>query len=281
MNSPLHDQLVSLFARNREDSFATQRKRAWCLSSVAWALTEKFGLQKLDNLKQKHVNHVVDRWKESDTGRRSIEEKLTHLRWMLDKIGKQNLLPKTNRELGVDPGPRHTRAGKTISDDRLTAILDSIPDPRIRAAVLLARHLGLRFKEAMLFRPWRDWNGERVWIKRGSKGGRPRYLFLHNANQREVLEGARAVTTRYGGLIPSEYPTFEVWRQRVYLILRDAGLGRATDMTFHDLRRTYVVERIQELVSELGLSWGRAAALVAREVGHGRSEVLQWYIAAK
>jgi site-specific recombinase XerC len=277
MNSPLHDQLVSLFARNREDSFATQRKRAWCLTSVARTLTEKFGLQKLDNLKQKHVLYVVNRWKEADTGLRSIEEKLTHLRWMLDKIGKQNLLPRTNRELGVEPGPRHTRAGKTISDDRLSAILAAIPEARIRAAVLLARYLGLRFKEAMLFRPWRDWDGERVWIKRGSKGGRPRYLFLHSAKQKEVLEAARGIAAKDGALIPKESPTFEPWRQHVYSVLRNAGLGRQTDLSFHDLRRTYVVERLEKLASDLGDIPLHVALLVAREVGHGRTEVLRWY----
>src|SRR6266850_782737 len=178
--SPLQDQLIPIYSRNREDSHATQRKRAWCLGAAARALTEKFGLQKLDNLKQKHVAFLVERWKETDTGRRSIEEKLTYLRWMLEKIGKQNMLPKTNRELGIEPGPRHTRASKIVTDDRLAEILAALPDPRIQCAVLLARYVGLRFKEAMLFRPWRDYDGERVWIKRGSKGGRPRYLFIHN-----------------------------------------------------------------------------------------------------
>ena len=50
--SSLQDQLISIYSRNREDSHATQRKRAWCLGAAARALTEKFGLQKLENLKQ-------------------------------------------------------------------------------------------------------------------------------------------------------------------------------------------------------------------------------------
>ena len=276
--SPLQDQLISIFSRNREDSHATQRKRAWCLGAAARALTEKFGLQKLDNLKQKHVVFLIDRWKETDTGRRSIEEKLTYLRWMLDKIGKQNMLPKTNRELGIEPGPRHTRGGKIVTNDRLAEILAAIPDPRIQSAALLARYVGLRFKEAMLFRPGRDFDGERVWIKRGSKGGRPRYLFIHNAAQKEVLERARKLASKYGALIPKDCPTYETWRQHVYPILRAAGFGRHTDVTFHDLRRTYVVERMERLINDLGLDPEHAAELVAREVGHSRTQVLSWYL---
>jgi len=271
-HTPLQDQLISIYSRNREDSHATQRKRAWCLGAAARALTEKFGLQKLDNLKQKHVVFLVERWKETDTGRRSIEEKLTYLRWILQKIGKQNLLPKTNRELGIEPGPRHTRAGKVVTNDRLAEILTALPDPRIQSAVLLARHVGLRFKEAMLLRPWRDWDGTRVWIKRGSKGGRPRYLFVHNEAQREVLEGARRLASKEGALIPREWPTWESWRQHVYPILRAAGVG------FHDLRRSYVVDRMDGLINDQGLDPERAAALVAREVGHSRTEVLRWYL---
>jgi site-specific recombinase XerC len=275
--SPLQDQLTSIYSRNREDSHATQRKRAWCLGAAARALTEKFGLQKLENLKQKHVAFLFEKWKETDTGRRSIEEKLTYLRWMLDKIGKQNMIPKTNRELGIEPGPRHTRAGRIVTNERLAEILSAIPDPRIQLAVLLARYIGLRFKEAMLFRPSRDFDGERVWIKRGSKGGRPRYLFIHNAVQKDVLEGARRLASKDGALIPEACPTYEIWRQHVYPILRAAGVGRHTDTTFHDLRRSYVVERMGGLINDQGIDPDRAAALVSREIGHHRIEVLRWY----
>jgi hypothetical protein len=32
--APLERQLISMLARNREDSYATQRKRAWMLSAA-------------------------------------------------------------------------------------------------------------------------------------------------------------------------------------------------------------------------------------------------------
>lgn len=111
-NTPLERQLISIFASNREDAYGTQRKRGWHLTSAARDLVARFGLQKWDNLKTKHVAYLVDRYKAEDTGRRSIEEKLSHLRWLVQKIGKANLLPRTNAELGVKPGARHTRAGK-------------------------------------------------------------------------------------------------------------------------------------------------------------------------
>lgn len=121
-------------------------------------------------------------------------------------------------------------------------------DERVRTMMLLARHLGLRFKEAALFRPGHDWDGERVWVKRGTKGGRPRYLFLHRPRQAEVLEGARRLSPGEAGIIPEDVPTFEKWRQYVYRVLRSAGVGRESDETFHDLRRAYLVERMKFLL---------------------------------
>ncbi len=167
-----------------------------------------------------------------------------------------------------------------ISDTRLAEMLQAVPDERVRTMMLLARHLGLRFKEAALFRPGRDWQGERVWLKRGTKGGRPRYLFLHNPRQAEVLEGARRLASGDAGIIPQDVPTFEKWRQYVYRQLRAAGVGRETDETFHDLRRGYLVERMKHLTSEKGMERDRAAEIVAREAGHHRLEILDWYLAA-
>src|SRR5438552_4198318 len=116
--NPLERQLISILAANREDSYATQRKRGYVLASVAATLRQRFGLQKWDNLKAKHILQIVDKWKSQDQGRRGIEEKLSHLRWMVRKIGKANLVPRSNAELGVEAGPRHTRAGKVIPVDR-------------------------------------------------------------------------------------------------------------------------------------------------------------------
>jgi hypothetical protein len=214
-------------------------------------------------------------------GKRTLDQKLTHFRWLVRKIGKANLLPRENRDLGIERGPRHTRAGKFIIQERLQEILDGVADdPRRRMAVLLGRYLGLRFREAMLFRPWRDWEEcGRIWVKRGTKGGRPRYLFLWNPRQREILEEARAlVHGQDAALIPEEAATWEQWRQASYHKLRKAGMSRETDTVFHDLRRTWAGERMHYLIRVRGLDQERAERIVTRELGHNRREVLRWYL---
>jgi hypothetical protein len=142
----------------------------------------------------------------------------------------------------------------------------------------LARYLGLRFEEAALLRPWKDLQGSRVWIKRGTKGGRPRYLYLHNREQAAALRLARNLCAKDRGLIPREFATYEQWRQHVYQVLRPAGLSRESGTTFHDLRRSFVRDRMDYLTGARGLKSWQAATIVAREVGHHRIEVLRWYL---
>jgi len=280
-NTPLERQLIPILAANREGGYGTQRARSGNLARAAQALHERFGLQKWANLGAKHVAFLVEKWKAEDTRRRSIDAQLTQLRWLVRKIGKANLMPRENRELGVEPGPRYTRAGKFVVQSRLEEILGGVAgDSRRRMAILFGRYLGLRFREAMLFRPWRDWEESgRIWVKRGTKGGRPRYLFLWNPRQREILEEARAlVQGQDAALIPEEAATFEKWRQASYHKLRKAGMSRKTDTLFHDLRRTYSGERMHYLIKVRGLDQEHAERIVTRELGHSRREVLRWYL---
>ena len=224
---------------------------------------------------------MVESWKAKYAGKRTLDQKLTHFRWLVRKIGKANLIPRENRELGIKPGPRYTRAGKFVVEERLQEILRGVADdPRRRMAVLLGRYLGLRMREAMLFRPWRDWEESwRIWVKRGTKGGRPRYLFLWNARQREILEEARAlVQGQEPALIPEEAASWEQWRQASYHKFRKAGLSKEEDTVFHDLRRTYAGQRMHYLIRVRGLDQEHAERIVTRELGHSRREVLRWYL---
>jgi integrase len=276
--SPLERQIISILAANREDSYATQRQRAMHVKEACRIIETKFGLQKLANLGLKHVTAVVESWRLAHAGKRVLENKLSDLRWMVRKIGKQNLLPRSNSELGIEPAARHTRAGKIVSEEKWREILGAVQHPVVRAQLLLARYFGLRFEETALFRPHQDVDGNRVWIKRGAKGGKPRYVVIRSEKQREALDAARAVAVPGRGVIPVEARTFKAWADKVYEMLRAIGVGQATDTTFHDLRRTFADERMREIMAARGCSREEAAKLVARELGHGRTEVLDWYL---
>src|SRR5574341_1060597 len=115
--TPLEQQLISILAANRANGYGTQRKRSGELAQAARALHNHFRLQKWANLGAKHVAYVVEGWKAKYAGKRTLDQKLTHFRWLVRKIGKANLIPRENRELGIEPGPRYTRAGRFITQE--------------------------------------------------------------------------------------------------------------------------------------------------------------------
>ncbi len=273
----LEAQLVKILKQNPENSHETRRQRFQALREAAEFLAEKYGLLKLRNLKPKHVEALVEHWKASESSRGTIQNKLSHLRWLADKLGKTRLIPESNRDLGIETRERHTRAGKTIGDERLSRIVSDLADPKARLMVLMGRHFGMRFKEAALFRPHMDVSGRMVWLKRGTKGGKPRYVWMVSPEQEAVIAAARKLVAEPRGCLVDQDKTYIHWKRSMYRKLQAAGLSRSTDEAFHDLRRTFAVREIDRLVAK-GMSRADAAKNVAKKLGHNRVEVIRWYV---
>jgi hypothetical protein len=83
-NHPLRDQIISILCQPGgllRDAAQTVAGALFGRPRTGRALRA----QKWGNLREKHVDYLVERWKESDTGHRAIEQKLSYLRWLLGK----------------------------------------------------------------------------------------------------------------------------------------------------------------------------------------------------
>jgi hypothetical protein len=276
--SPLERQVIKVLRENPENCKSTQRHRSDHVKEAVRVVEQKFGLQKLANLGAKHVAHIVETWKAQHESKRSLDNKLSNLRWLVQKIGKANLMPRSNRELGIEPAPRHTRAGRFVSEEKWQEHLNSVQHPVVRAQFLLGRHFGMRFEETALFRPHVDVQQDRIVIVRGTKGGKKRYVMIRTPEQVSAIAVAKAAASGERGLIPERFPTLAKYANWFYGQLRAIGIGQEFGTVFHDYRRTYIGERVLRLVKHEGHSVEDAVHLVTREVGHNRAEVMQWYI---
>ncbi len=273
----LYEQLVKVFKQNPENSKGTRRDRQTDLRQSVRLLCEKFGLQRLRNMKPKHVQALRQEWQTRGLVPGTQQNKMANLRWLMEKLGKTRMLAKSNAEAGIEKRARHGRAGKYLPPEKIMTVLDKLSGAKDKALVLMARQFGMRFREASLFRPNRDVQGNMLWIKRGGKGGRPRYLWLVRPQQHELLEALRKMVTGRNGNLVDPDKTWEQWRQSAYDRLRSAGLSRRQDEVFHDLRRTWADEEFKRL-REKGHSIREAAHIVAKRLGHNRIEVLRWYL---
>src|ERR1700730_14954468 len=94
--------LKQLCRRNRDGSYATQADREHILDLIADQLHEKgFRHMNAHSLKPKHVEKLVERWLAENLSPGTIKNRMSALRWWAEKIGKENIIARTNAAYGI------------------------------------------------------------------------------------------------------------------------------------------------------------------------------------
>jgi hypothetical protein len=279
--------LKGLCTRNREGSYSTQQHRLRILLQVASQLKE-LGYKQLQarSLKPKHAEALVKQWQDEKLSLSVIKNRLSHLRWWSEKIGKTGMLPADNAAFGL--GSRkfvsETSKAQVLVDDKLMAI----PDSFVRASLQLQAAFGLRREEAIKFQPSYADQGDRLVLKGSwTKGGRPREIPIRTDRQRQLLQAVHPLAGK-GSLIPAQRTYIE--QLRVY----ERHTSRAGLHKLHGLRHAYAQQRYGELTGwPAPLAGGlsrkqltpeqraideQARLKIAHELGHGRTQITTIYL---
>ena len=282
----LNYELKQLCARNRDGSFATQADRERILTLVANQLREMgFVNMQAQSLKPKHVEKLVERWTAEGLSTGTVKNRMTELRWWAEKIGKANVVAKSNDVYGIADRRYVTNVSKAR---QLTAgDLAQVTDPYSRVSLQLQAAFGLRREESLKIQPaWAD-RGDRLVLKDSwTKGGRAREIPIRHVEQRQVLDEAKRVAGR-GSLIPADQSYVQQLRRFEYQCDR-AGIHRV-----HGHRHQYAQERYRELTGwsapaaggprskeltrEQKLIDRDARLTISRELGHEREQVTAIY----
>ena len=277
-------------ANNRERSKSTQASRASHLHIMARELSD-MGFRHLSprNLKRKHVDALVKRWLEAKLGIVTVKSRMSTMRWLARTIGKPNVVPRTNAELGI---PDRSRAGGPSRAFTLTPeALERVSSPYVRVSLELEEKFGLRREEATKIRPHEADHGNKLVLKDSwCKGRRAREIPVRTAEQREVLERAKALAdkTPQRSLIPEETyrKHIRVYERQTY----QAGIRNP-----HGLRHAYAQARYENLTgwacpaaggpsSKELKTQGReerdkwARRMITEEMGHGRPQITVTYL---
>lgn len=233
---------MQLCARNKDGSFSTQAARRDVLSQAARDLKSAgFYQLPVTGLKPKHVETLVNKWKADCLSDATQKNRMAHLRWWAEKTGKQNVIPRTNAQLGIGRRTFVTNKSKAvqISGEKLA----SIRDERLRTSLELQKAFGLRREECLKFQPAYAQSGgpDKIILKDAwCKGGRPREVPITNAYQREVMARASAVAGN-GSMIPADKKYVEQLKKYENTTSR-VGLSK-----LHGLRHQYAQQRYQQL----------------------------------
>nr|WP_286897503.1 integrase domain-containing protein [Achromobacter sp. UBA2119] len=156
---------------------------------------------KASSLKGKHAQALLDRWQEEGLSSGTIKNRLSHLRWWAEKIGKAGILPADNTQLGM----AERRYVTNINTARELGVnLERVTDPHVRMSLQIQASFGLRREEAIKFQPSYADRGDHIALK-GSwrNGGRERIVPITTAEQRDVLHAVHRLAGT-GSLIPGD-----------------------------------------------------------------------------
>ncbi|HHG6048823.1 TPA: phage integrase N-terminal domain-containing protein [Pseudomonas aeruginosa] len=278
--------LRQLCLRNRDGSHATQADRQRSLSLAARQLRESgFHQMRATSLKGKHVEALLQRWQAEGLSAGTLKNRMAHLRWWAEKVGKAGILPADNTKLGIPERRYVTNESKA---KELGDRLDRINDPHVRMSLRLQAAFGLRREESIKFQPRYADRGDHIAIKGSwAKGGRDRTVPITTPEQRAVLDEVHRLAGQ-GSLIPA-HKTY-IQQRHVY----DGQCKAAGLSNMHGLRHRYAQMRYEVLTgwkapvidgsstAQLGtvqrLADQQARQHISRELGHERMAVTSIYL---
>ena len=287
--SELKHSIIMMLKNSHEGSYSTRSERKKRLLMVADQLSEGgYKIAHIGQLKLKHVKYLVANWQQEGLTAGTIKNRMTDLRWVMEKSGNSSLIPQKNEALNI-PNRRYvTNEDKSVVLS--TGDLSKILDPDVRMSLLLQRAFGLRREESIKIRLNEALVGNELRL-RGSwcKHGRERTITIHYPEQWGVI---KQVQEYLGGskraLIPS-HRTY-VQQQNVY----DRQTSRAGLHKLHGLRHAYAQKRYFDLTGFACPAQGGptyrllteeqrhmdqfAREQLTRDLGHNRLEVVKIYI---
>ena len=270
-----------------------------------------FTLTELRQLRGKSVAFIKDIWAgrvaDPCTGRaRAVASgtqavRLTTLRLICDEAGKPGLVAKSNKAAGMPGRVRVNPENVAWRIDRDRA--NRVPGQNVGVVLRAQNQFGLRMREAWLLDGRKADRADWLFVERGTKGGKPRWVPIRTDAQRELLAEVKAANSRTpkGTLMPgaSQKAAFDAYKAG----MKAAGLKRG-----HGLRHDYAQRRHAELVREkaeaaesapwvcpkLGGPWpvtglnkpdraidNEVRLIISREMGHERVEAANPYLGGR
>ena len=271
------DVLIDLFnkrhtSKQKDVSFKTRQERADFLRRFFRDLKHKAGFKTLPdprNLRERHIQAMVAVWQREHLSAATVQTYLSFLRGLAQWLGKHGLV-RQPRHYGLQAGEyqRHEASTRDKSWSARRIDIDGLIgdicrfDPYVGAAMRLVRTMGLRRKEAIMFRPHvcvvpfeatglpldKRRADTYARIKAGTKGGRERFIPLDAAERIAAIAHARTVVVCADGHMGHPSHNLEQALRRFNYVLEKFGVTqKALGVTAHGLRHEVLIERFEAL----------------------------------
>jgi integrase len=298
-------------------SFKTRDDRAYFLFSMFktlwYVLTPRMTVMPR-NFALNHVQPLVDHWvDEQNLAPSTVRLYLSYVRTFCEWIGKRGMVHEPERFVADASRVKRVYAAKddrsweahgVIAADKIAEMEAICPYAGCQAG--LADAYALRPKEAFMLRPHlAERDGylmvsteedtdryvacAQLEVKRGTKGGRVRWVPIDTPKKRAALERAKRLVGHTGAHMGVPGRSLAWTRRHFYTVCEKVGLTRKQlGVTPYGARHQYACDRYQECASEPPPVRGGkpidreldkvARSQVARELGHSRESVTRAYL---
>jgi site-specific recombinase XerC len=228
---------------------------------------ETQSLQSIKHMKTRHVQKYFEQQKQRGLSASTLENHATAMRFLALAIGKQNIVPRTNQELGI---VRTGRYNPNFSDPAGQELLREalyMKHPALGVAHDLREAFGLRAQESITARVVNRCGEELIRVV--GKGGRVREVPVDTPEKSMALLTFKQFVKEQGtpGVIPPEMTLKQFYTYQKNAVYR-AGSTNASMSNMHRLRH----QRAQKMEQD-----GKTDKEIAEEYGHGREDSARFY----
>jgi len=271
-------------------SYATKSNRYCALQQIATQLKQLgYRLKSARNIKPKHIEALVGHWKDEGLTAGTIKNRMTHLRFWAEHVGKKSIMKKTNDDYGIES--RRLFKGNKAQQLDLEK-LESIGCEYIKMALRLQAAFGLRREEALKFRPSLADKHDKIVLKASwTKGGKERTIPVTTKRQRDLLNEAHELVGN-NSLIPNS----KSYMNQINTYKHETA--KAEMGKLHGLRHNYAQWRYKvltggmiprldggkpyaEMTEEEKLLDTIARETISAELGHARLDVTNVYLGGR
>jgi len=283
----LNWELKQLCQHHQDGSFATQQDRGRTFSMAADQLYEMgYDRLTLGGLKPKHMEALAAHWQDEGLSTGTLKNRMAQLRWLAEKIGKQNIVARSNEAYGIADRVYVTNVSKAreLTNEQLSRVTD----PHCAISLQLQAAFGLRREGSLKIQPDYADRGDVLSLKASwCKGGRPREIPIRTDEQRQLLDAAKALANG-GSLIPPDQ-SYKAHLRQFRTQCEQAGIHKV-----HGHRHDYAQQRYRELTGwacpacggptarQLNTEQKRidkeARLTISAELGHGRAQITSVYL---
>lgn len=305
-NSAIMNQAIKLFKHTRSGSYATRDRYLKSCKTFIRFLNEKFKLKNLKNLQDKHIVAYIEHRQNKGISDKTIKNDLGAIRYLHDMVPDAKYTLASNQQLKneYDVYLEKTIAidgDRSWTNEEYISMLQLLNQQAhtsevaatTRDVCIIARTMGLRVSEAVCMRRSQAEKAIRTGMYEvlgEAKNGMHRTVPLSPEVHHLLLEKLKTTARGARLFIPETDKAHQIVnriekhleRVRSSITTKEGTqrrlsiTGEIKPLTFHGLRYNYVQDRMQEEQTK-GYNWNQAAALITKEVGHGRIDVIKIY----